>query len=432
MQQLHAGYDPFAADVWSFGITLFTLVTNRAPFARASPDNAVYRAFVRCTAPHTVGDFLHAPWLPEWQSDIQEPQPLQWKWSSRISPALKHLLQHCLAVRPAERLTIEQVAAHPWFNDPTWQPQQQSLEALSPVVVSVAPVVVRDPELFTPGGAAAAHPGQTLQPFSDGHVFKPPKASSDGRTVPSDQRIVHGNRSAAAPGSSPATAPVSAPCKLPPLAAAKPPSSEADASSAGCAPDRAQMDGQDDAQHRADCTLALPQAAAAVAEGRGERQVHFSLDKHGTSNFAGHQHASAVASTSMEVQHGTLQDTSERHGVLLPPLTTWQLLAAEEVASPVPRSAATVSLGEKIDGATTDTCSVHLPPVQVRTDSHEQLGGELEARVDSNSFEGPATAHGAQSGTATAGRNTSPQHSAHTCILSDAAGWGVPAQHAQR
>ena len=124
------GYDPRAADVWSFGVTLFVVVSNRAPFDSAAPDDAMYRAFVRATAAHTARDFIHAPWSSVWTEGGGDDEPvLRWRWSRSFSPALVHLLSGCLAVRPGERFSMEEVISHPWFSTPRWVPGQADTTA---------------------------------------------------------------------------------------------------------------------------------------------------------------------------------------------------------------------------------------------------------------------------------------------------------------
>ncbi len=176
------GFDPRASDVWSLGVTIFALVTNRAPFARASPDNAVYRAFVRCTAPHTVGDFLHAPWNRQWSDDAREAQPLRWRWSSSISPALRHLLRRCMAVRPSEWYSMQQVMQHPWFNDPWWQPgpSRTSATSVPPDSPCAAPSPAAAQEAHSEADAAIDAPSAGQQNTEAGQPLEQPPTPADG------------------------------------------------------------------------------------------------------------------------------------------------------------------------------------------------------------------------------------------------------------
>ena len=103
-------------------MTLFAVVSNRLPFNTATFTDATFRAFVRTTAPHALDDFVLAPWATEWAADASAATRLRWRWSRSFSPALVHLLSGCLAVRPGERLSMEEVIAHPWFSTPRWVP----------------------------------------------------------------------------------------------------------------------------------------------------------------------------------------------------------------------------------------------------------------------------------------------------------------------
>ena len=144
-QALHSafngGYDAFAADVWSFAITVFTLVYGREPFRAAFPHSSTYRAFVHATQPHVLRDAVMCPdsgafWAAEAQHlpqvatggslavrlSVSDMVPPSWCWPDCFSPALVHLLGGCLRVREGERFSMEEVAAHPWFKNPSWVP----------------------------------------------------------------------------------------------------------------------------------------------------------------------------------------------------------------------------------------------------------------------------------------------------------------------
>ena len=121
--QMYAGYDACSADVWSFGVTLFVVGSGRLPFRVASVDSSTFRAFVCATQPHIIGDELLAPDTIAWPA---RPTGGGWTWPRSFSPALIHLLRGCLAVRPQERFSMQQVKSHPWFANPRWVPPQQS------------------------------------------------------------------------------------------------------------------------------------------------------------------------------------------------------------------------------------------------------------------------------------------------------------------
>jgi len=115
-------YDAYAADVWSFGVTLFALVAGREPFQAAGPQCAPFRSFVRFTQPEALGEEVMCPQSDVWHKDVDAPSPPSWCWPDCFSPALVHLLGGCLRVREGERFSMEEVAAHPWFKNPSWVP----------------------------------------------------------------------------------------------------------------------------------------------------------------------------------------------------------------------------------------------------------------------------------------------------------------------
>ncbi len=121
--QAQEGYSPYAADVWSFGITVYAMVLGRAPFSVASPASKAFRAFVRATQPHVMEDIAMAPCYNAWNTDVGADGHLpQWHWPSSFSPALVDLLTKCLQVREADRATVGEIKAPPWFTSPKWTP----------------------------------------------------------------------------------------------------------------------------------------------------------------------------------------------------------------------------------------------------------------------------------------------------------------------
>jgi len=134
--QAQEGYSPYAADVWSFGITVYAMVLGRAPFSVASPASKAFRAFVRATQPRVMEDIAMAPCYDAWNADVgADGQLPHWHWPSSFSPALVDMLSKCLQVREADRATISEIKAHPWFTSPKWMPA--SMPAGMKVPVSV-------------------------------------------------------------------------------------------------------------------------------------------------------------------------------------------------------------------------------------------------------------------------------------------------------
>ena len=117
-----AGYDAFAADVWSFGMLLFTLSSGLKPFRAPCISDSRFASFVNKTQPHTLQDevFASLPGAEGARASVRS-----WSWPDVVSPALQHLVTGCLRVRSEERFTMQQVLNHPWFSTPGWTPPPQ-------------------------------------------------------------------------------------------------------------------------------------------------------------------------------------------------------------------------------------------------------------------------------------------------------------------
>src|SRR5690348_16380329 len=87
---MHRPYDPFLADVYSFGIVLFTLLFGQLPFNFDAKANNLL-VFKRQPA-------------------------IEWPLASDVSMEVRSLLTKMLEGCPSERISLAQLKKHPWFN----------------------------------------------------------------------------------------------------------------------------------------------------------------------------------------------------------------------------------------------------------------------------------------------------------------------------
>ena len=122
-------YDACAADVWSWGVTAFTLVNGRLPFKQARCSDLEYRAFLAATQSdvletHTCAKLGHQP-SPTGCGSASIAADSSWKWPSVFPAALVELLQSCLRARPEERPSMADVVNSACFQAMCSHPLQQ-------------------------------------------------------------------------------------------------------------------------------------------------------------------------------------------------------------------------------------------------------------------------------------------------------------------
>lgn len=95
------GYDGFAADVWSIGVSLFAMLSGFFPLDEATPKDWRF------------------PKLCDVQSRGRSTTKAVYSWYKRsadhLSPSVVSLMDGMLQVDPAKRATMAQVLAHPWI-----------------------------------------------------------------------------------------------------------------------------------------------------------------------------------------------------------------------------------------------------------------------------------------------------------------------------
>ena len=99
--EIRDGYRAMAVDVWALGITVFSLVAGFFPLDEAKPSDWRFQRMARdqgsglCTCESIFG---------------------MYRRQCPLSAELRELLDAMLAIDPARRLTMQQVAEHRWFS----------------------------------------------------------------------------------------------------------------------------------------------------------------------------------------------------------------------------------------------------------------------------------------------------------------------------
>jgi len=115
---LQQKYDCAAADVWAFGVMVFTICTNGAyPFKAACPSRPHYTAFIRRYYNSHIKSTPRDK-RPAWNDAAGH----EWVWPTSVPHGARHLVTLCWHPDPAQRPRMTDVAAHPWLLSPGWLP----------------------------------------------------------------------------------------------------------------------------------------------------------------------------------------------------------------------------------------------------------------------------------------------------------------------
>ena len=94
-------FDGYAVDLWAAGVVLFLMLTGFPPWERACQTDQRFK-------------YMTAGYLVQMLTE----------WKVPISPDAMDLLQRMLFLDPRDRLSLEQVVAHPWIRNGVVQPPE--------------------------------------------------------------------------------------------------------------------------------------------------------------------------------------------------------------------------------------------------------------------------------------------------------------------
>jgi len=94
-QHARKAYDGRQADLFSSGVILFMMVTQRMPFVEARVNDPFYQLIAGNRAKYF------------------------WKKFEKVSDDLKDLLTGMMQLNTSARYTLEEIMIHPWFDGPT-------------------------------------------------------------------------------------------------------------------------------------------------------------------------------------------------------------------------------------------------------------------------------------------------------------------------
>lgn len=99
---LRKPYNGGEVDLFACGIILFIMLTQHPPFTKAIPDDPYYKLI--CIGKQDIFWKAHSRNKPDGEAFFSE--------------NFKDLITRMLKLEPSDRMTIEEIAQHPWVTDP--------------------------------------------------------------------------------------------------------------------------------------------------------------------------------------------------------------------------------------------------------------------------------------------------------------------------
>jgi mitogen-activated protein kinase 1/3 len=119
----------FASDIWSIGCILFELAERR-PLFRVNNSMHLLRSILSCLGTPTSDDelgFVSSKGTVKWmrqQGFVDKKKISQWMQSDMCNAQLKDLLDKCLKLDPAQRISAAEALAHPFFAE-LYDPEEE-------------------------------------------------------------------------------------------------------------------------------------------------------------------------------------------------------------------------------------------------------------------------------------------------------------------
>jgi len=150
------GYDGFAADVWSLGVSLFAMLSGFFPLDEASPKDWRYTKLMRAQQLGLSTTVTVFGWYK--------------RTCGHLTSSVVHLLDGMLWMDPARRMTLEQVLVHPWL-----RPKLEEIDGLA-IPPRLLPLPTPKP---APPEAAKAASGSSTGASGANSVRATPVVSTD-------------------------------------------------------------------------------------------------------------------------------------------------------------------------------------------------------------------------------------------------------------